>query len=366
MAPFAILGIGSDTSLWFSDLRSRHCVSDDLTAALDQLQSESAHYPVTFALSYDATAARFLGGAEALPSGRASALDACVWGRVETLSKADVLARLPQDDAPIDWSLDQDYDYWQAAFDRVQAYLRAGDCYQVNLTVRGQGGFSGTSAALHRRLLSHQWVPFHALMPWGEGWAVSQSPELLWSVEHDRIACEPMKGTVANDRLADKADALAAWLAKDPKNRAENVMIVDLIRNDLGRIAVTGSVEVPVAFEVRRYQTVQQMVSRVAATLDDPALASWVNALVPFGSITGAPKKRAIEVIQELEPGPRGVYTGSLGYLYKGKSLANVAIRTLDHEQGRFTFGVGGGITVGSDVAEEWDEVQLKTRFLNA
>ena len=175
-----------------------------------------------------------------------------------------------------------------------------------------------------------------------------------------------MKGTIANHDDDARARALANWLADDPKNRAENVMIVDLIRNDLGRIAVTGSVQVPIAFEVRRFQTVQQMVSRIQAQLVDPRLDAWARALIPFGSITGAPKKRAIEVITELESTPRGLYTGSLGYLHQGRSVANVAIRTLTHANGHFEFGVGGGITVGSEVQDEWDEVHLKTRFLNA
>lgn len=291
---------------------------------------------------------------------------ASVWRDIQTIGQSTLFDRLAVAcDAPTA-AIDATFESYQQGFDQVIDFIRAGDCYQANLTVSGSGRFSGSAESLYHHLLRYQPVPYHAFMPWWNGPAISLSPELLWQVKGANIACEPMKGTVATPPEAADAQQLADWLAQDPKNRAENVMIVDLIRNDLGRIALSGSVSVPRAFEVRRYQTVQQMVSRVTATLRTSRLADWVEALVPFGSITGAPKRRSMEILADLETQPRGIYTGTLGYIYQDQSLANVAIRTLATQDQHFTFGVGGGLTIGSASDDEWQEVRIKARYLNA
>ena len=179
-----------------------------------------------------------------------------------------------------------------------------------------------------------------------------------------------MKGTIRRGRWPDEDLRMAEQLADSAKDRAENVMIVDLLRNDLGRVAVPGSVKVTSLFELERYETLWQMTSTIEATLrTDVGFPEVMAKLFPCGSITGAPKIRTMEIIRELEPFHRGVYTGTLGFLRPGGSgIFNVAIRTVvvDAEQGLATFGVGGGITYDSTVEREYDECLVKSSFLNS
>nr|MBA3569390.1 chorismate-binding protein [Pyrinomonadaceae bacterium] len=196
------------------------------------------------------------------------------------------------------------------------------------------------------------------------------SPELFFERRGDSIKTKPMKGTINRGRWALEDEGLAQQLAESPKDRAENVMIVDLLRNDLGKISVPGSVRVAKLFEVERYETLWQMTSTVESTLrSDVGLADVVAALFPCGSITGAPKIRTMEIIRELEPFPRGIYTGTIGFIRPGGDCVfNVAIRTvvLDSDTGAATFGVGGGITIDSTAEREYDECILKSSFLTA
>ena len=269
------------------------------------------------------------------------------------------------------------------ALDRIHAYIEAGDTYQVNYTYRLRFDAFGSMYALYSRLRARQPVPYGALIALPDGRAVlSLSPELF--VRHDagRLLARPMKGTApaADD---DATDALRARaLAADPKNRAENLMIVDLLRNDLGRIARTGSVAVPALFDVRRYGAVLQMTSTVQAALrPDATLADVFDALYPCGSITGAPKRRTMEIIRELEPSPRGIYTGAIGWIDPpdtgltasprrfGDFCLSVPIRTLTLQPARHgvrhgDMGVGAGIVFDSDAGAEWAECRLKARFL--
>jgi len=264
------------------------------------------------------------------------------------------------------------------AIDTIRAYIEAGDTYQVNYTQRLRFDAFGSVFALYARLRARQPVPYGALVGLPDGRAVlSLSPELF--VRHDagRLLARPMKGTAPAGADEAETAARAAALAADPKNRAENLMIVDLLRNDLGRIACTGSVGVPALFEVRPYGRVLQMTSTIQAQLaPGTGLAAIFNALYPCGSITGAPKRRTMEIIDELEPAARGIYTGALGWIDPprdgaevGDFCLSVPIRTLvlqpPHEGVRHgELGVGAGIVHDSEAGAEYAECQLKAGFL--
>ncbi|MGF6271937.1 para-aminobenzoate synthetase/4-amino-4-deoxychorismate lyase [Massilia sp. UYP11] len=269
-----------------------------------------------------------------------------------------------------------------AAIDRIHDYIAAGDTYQVNYTWRLRFDAFGSLLALYTRLRARQPVPYGALVTLPGGGAVlSFSPELF--VRHDAgmLVARPMKGTApaSGDPETDAARALA--LAQDTKNRAENLMIVDLLRNDLGRVAQTGSVEAPALFEVQRYGAVLQMTSTVQARLrPDADLEDIFKALYPCGSITGAPKRRTMEIIHELEPDARGIYTGAIGWFDPapagrafGDFCLSVPIRTLalgaprDGVPGGLRsgeLGVGAGIVYDSDAPSEYAECRLKAGFL--
>lgn len=272
------------------------------------------------------------------------------------------------------------------AIDRIRDYIAAGDTYQVNYTYRLRFDAFGDIRQLYARLRARQPVPYGALVSLPDGRAVlSLSPELF--VRHDagRLLARPMKGTAPADLHDDVVNAVRAQqLAADPKNRAENLMIVDLLRNDLGRIARTGSVGVPALFEVKRYSSVLQMTSTVQAQLaPGTTLQDIFTALYPCGSITGAPKRRTMEIIRELEPAARGIYTGAIGWIDPpagsgfgtpqharfGDFCLSVPIRTLTllPEQNGVRhgeLGVGAGIVYDSDAGAEFAECRLKAGFL--
>ena len=266
-----------------------------------------------------------------------------------------------------------------AALARIHGYIEAGDTYQVNYTYRLRFDAFGSLFALYSRLRARQPVPYGALVALDDGSAVlSLSPELFVRHAGGELTARPMKGTApaAPSKQPEENARRAAALAADPKNRAENLMIVDLLRNDIGRIAATGSVEVPALFEVRRYSRVLQMTSTVTARLrPGTTLAEIFQALYPCGSITGAPKRRTMEIIAELEPAPRGLYTGAIGWFEPapagavGDFCLSVPIRTLvlgaprDGVRGG-EMGVGAGIVHDSDAAQEFAECQLKASFL--
>ncbi|MFM0401046.1 aminodeoxychorismate synthase component I [Paraburkholderia aspalathi] len=265
------------------------------------------------------------------------------------------------------------------AIDAIHAALRAGDSYQVNYTYRLGFDVFGSPTALYRRLRARQPVPYGALIALpGDEWVLSCSPELFIEKEGALLRARPMKGTAprSEDPVVDRG--AADFLANDPKNRAENVMIVDLLRNDLSRVAQTGSVSVPALFSVEPYASVWQMTSTVHATLRaGTSFAEIMRALFPCGSITGAPKHRTMQLIEELESTPRGLYTGAIGWLDAttsenacGNFCLSVAIRTLTltpsaqpgELQGKM--GVGAGIVLDSVAADEYAECQLKASFL--
>ncbi|MFP6556846.1 aminodeoxychorismate synthase component I [Paraburkholderia sp. B3] len=273
-----------------------------------------------------------------------------------------------------------DRDQFERGIEAVHAALRAGDSYQINYTYRLQFEAFGPPVALYRRLRERQRVPFGALIALpGDRWVLSCSPELFVEKRGDTLRARPMKGTAA--RSPDPVDDLAAaqFLANDPKNRAENVMIVDLLRNDLSRVAQTGSVRVPALFSVESYASVWQMTSTVEAKVRErTSFAGIMRALFPCGSITGAPKHRTMELIDAIEHGPRGLYTGTIGWLDAAKGddacgdfCLSVVIRTLTLDAPavpaglrRGEMGVGAGIVLDSVAADEYEETRLKARFL--
>ncbi len=254
-----------------------------------------------------------------------------------------------------------------AAFERAAEYIRAGDVYQVNLTLPLDGRWQGDPAAIGATLAARQPVGFGARVALGEAVLLSRSPELFFALDgKGGIEARPMKGTAPRDADPARDAALAAALARDPKNRAENLMIVDLLRNDIGRIAEIGSVRVPALFQVETYATLHQMVSRVAARLAPGIGPGRVLAtLFPCGSITGAPKLRAMEIIRELEPWPRDAYCGAIGWAAPdGRAAFNVAIRTLTlFPGGEAVLNVGGGIVANSTARSEYEEALWKARF---
>ncbi|MBY4696024.1 bifunctional anthranilate synthase component I family protein/class IV aminotransferase [Burkholderia latens] len=341
-----------------------------------------------------------------------------LYARCERLSRDDVDAWLATQDgggppsvagvAHVAKSVSRDA--FDAAIAAVQDALRAGDSYQINYTYRLNFDMFGTPLALYRRLRARQPVRYGALIALpGGAWVVSCSPELFVEKHGDVLRARPMKGTAPRSAEPGEDAAAAAFLANDPKNRAENVMIVDLLRNDVSRIARTGTVRVPALFSVEPYASVWQMTSTVeAGWRDGTTFAQMLRALFPCGSITGAPKHKTMELIDAIESTPRGLYTGAIGWLDAppdvsspsptdavrtaagtsagcGDFCLSVAIRTLTLDaagvdagattcardaapavavQWRGTMGVGAGIVLDSVAADEYAECELKARFL--
>lgn len=260
---------------------------------------------------------------------------------------------------------------WDAAayarrFETVRELIAAGDVYQANLTFRARFAFAGDPLALYAKLRPASGARYAAYIDDGERQILSLSPELFFTIAPDRgIVAKPMKGTAAR-RDDPHADTMArVGLAESTKNRAENLMIVDLLRNDLGRIAELGSVAVEDLFHVETYPTVHQMVSTVFARLKPgTGVGAVIKALYPCGSVTGAPKIRAMQAIAALEESPRGVYCGAIGFFAPdGSARFNVAIRTLTICGGSGELGVGGGIVQDSTCDDEYAEARLKARY---
>ena len=250
---------------------------------------------------------------------------------------------------------------------RVKDYIAAGDVYQINLTFKYLFDLDGDPLSLYAELRRKQRVAHGAFLRAPEFDILSLSPELFLAVTDGRALAKPMKGTAP--RAADPAqdEAMKDWLRGDEKSRAENLMIVDLLRNDLSRVAATGSVAVPALFSVETYPSLHQMTSSVTARLrPGTGVRELIASLFPCGSITGAPKVRAMEIIRELEAAPRGVYTGAIGMIAPdGEVNFNVAIRTAFLDRGgRGEMGIGSGVVYDSDPAAEFEECLLKARFL--
>ncbi len=257
-----------------------------------------------------------------------------------------------------------------ARIEQIHEWIRAGDVYQLNFTFPVHIKTELRPAVLYQRLRAAQPVDYGAFLHCQEGRHIlSLSPELFFRVQREgskrRITTQPMKGTARRGRTTSEDREIADRLVGDPKNRAENVMIVDLIRNDLGRICTFGSVRVEKLFDVERYPTLWQMTSTVTGELRlDVGYEQIFRALFPCGSITGAPKIRAMQLLAQIEDSPRGIYTGAIGFFSREQTVFNVAIRTLVLENGDATMGVGGGIVIDSEPEAEFRECRLKAEFL--
>ncbi|UZK65265.1 aminodeoxychorismate synthase component I [Sphingomonas sp. M1-B02] len=258
---------------------------------------------------------------------------------------------------------------YRAAFARVADYIAAGDIYQANLTFRATVRYEGGEAALYALLRARSRAGYGALIATGSRWLLSFSPELFFALDAGQLTARPMKGTAVRAAEPREDAALAYTLGEDSKQRAENLMIVDLMRNDLARVSQPGSVAVPRLFHVETYPTVHQMVSTVTGRLSEGLDAiDALESLFPCGSVTGAPKIRAMQIISQVEDSPRGVYTGAIGRLdANGDAMFNVAIRTLTIEQpGRALLGLGSGVVADSQAESEWQECLAKGAFVTA
>ncbi|TPG41374.1 aminodeoxychorismate synthase component I [Sphingomonas koreensis] len=294
-----------------------------------------------------------------------------LFDRYETIAPDDVAALLP--DPAGAWAGPPapaiDRARYDARFARVLALIAAGDIYQANLTFPADVAFAGDPLALYARLRERSRASYGAIVHTGRALLLSLSPELFFRLDGAHLLARPMKGTAVRAVTADEDRAAALRLAGDPKQRAENLMIVDLLRNDLSRVAAPGSVAAPRLFAVESYPTIHQMVSDVTADLAAGRDAiDVIEALFPCGSITGAPKIRASEVIGEVEQAPRGIYTGAIGRIdASGDAAFNVAIRTLTiRGEGAATLGLGSGIVADSLSGEEWAECLAKGAFVTA
>jgi para-aminobenzoate synthetase/4-amino-4-deoxychorismate lyase len=273
--------------------------------------------------------------------------------------------------APLDWRPDwSDADHLRAV-DRVRAHIAAGDTYQVNLTDRLRAHVHGDLADLYAGLVGAQAGAHNAYLDLGRHVIASASPELFFHWDGDLLRTRPMKGTALRGRTVEEDLRQGETLRTSAKERAENLMIVDLLRNDLSRVARVGTVDVPRLFDLERYPTVWQLTSEITArTRPDVGLVDVFRALFPCGSVTGAPKRASMQLIRDLEGGPRGVYCGAIGLVAPPgapfRARFSVAIRTVvvDRSAGTAVYGAGGAITWGSDAAAERAELLAKAAIL--
>jgi para-aminobenzoate synthetase/4-amino-4-deoxychorismate lyase len=272
-----------------------------------------------------------------------------------------------------DWVPSISREDYHAGIDAVHGYIAAGDTYQVNYTMRLRSAFRADALTFYGDLARAQQAAYSCYVDAGRYRILSASPELFFRIDGRRILMRPMKGTIPRGRTVEEDRELVERLRGSIKDRAENAMIVDLLRNDLGRISETGSVSWPRLFTAERYETVWQLTSSIVSRLpEDAGFAEVFGALFPSGSITGAPKVRTMEIIAELETTPRGVYCGSIGWVAPTgtpgpRSMFNVAIRTvmLDTGSGTAEYGVGSGVTWDSRAGAEFDECIAKARVLS-
>jgi len=269
-------------------------------------------------------------------------------------------------DPGIHWESELTEEQFHQAIARIQTYISQGDTFQVNYSFRLRSPFRGDPGWALNFLRRSPPAPYSAYLDMGRYIVASASPELFFTLDGSTFTSKPMKGTAPRGKTLAEDRQLAQWLYHSAKNRAENVMIVDMVRNDIGRVATVGSVQVPHLFEVELYPTVWQMTSTVTAQTRSP-LSQILANIFPCASITGAPKARTMEIIKELEGSPRRIYTGAIGFLSPGrKATFNVAIRTLliDQQTQQVEYGIGSGIVADSNSQEEYQECYIKSRVL--
>ena len=255
---------------------------------------------------------------------------------------------------------------YKAAIEHIHHHIRQGDTYQVNYTVQLQQNLTADPFAIYNRLVVEQNAHYNAFIQHDDVSIISISPELFFKKDGNKLTTRPMKGTTNRGLTTETDLAQARWLAQDQKNRSENMMIVDLLRNDMNRISKIGSEDVKSLCQVEQYSTVWQMTSTIETQLlPNSSLSHVFQALFPCGSITGAPKIATMEIIKKVEKQPRGVYCGAIGILVpQGPSIFNVAIRTLQMEGTKAIYGVGGGITWDSNWEAEYEETKQKAAVL--
>lgn len=266
----------------------------------------------------------------------------------------------------IDFNMERDE--YCSAVRKIKQYIESGDTYQVNFTLQLAFELSGDHGSFYQALRHSQHVGYGAYIRFGDTDILSFSPELFFRKTDKCITVRPMKGTMKRGRTVTEDEKLRAFLRQDIKNRSENVMIVDLLRNDIGRLCIDGRVEVKSLFDVETFESLHQMTSTVEGALKpEISLVEIFRALFPCGSVTGAPKIRTMEIIRELEKEGRGVYTGAIGYLAPdGSGAFNVPIRSVVLKNGNGTMGIGSGIVYDSDPVREWEECLLKGEFLTS
>jgi para-aminobenzoate synthetase component 1 len=301
-----------------------------------------------------------------IPEGRRTPL--MVMGVFDGPSGKKLERQRPTTNGPIfgvraTWS----YEDYKVRFDQVHQHLRQGDCYQANLTFPVEAKWSDDPVSAFDALAARQAVKYGALVDLGGPVILSRSPELFFEIDEDGwIETHPMKGTAPRGVTPEEDEAQKLFLANDPKNQAENRMIVDLLRNDISLISEVGTLDVPELFRIESFATVHQMVSRVRAKLlPGLTIRDIFAALFPCGSITGAPKIRAMEILRELESAPRNAYCGAIGWIApSGRMRFNVAIRTITlFPDGEAVYNVGGGVVFDSTAEEEYAECLLKARY---
>jgi len=281
----------------------------------------------------------------------------------EVNNKAE-LSRLPLEELPENLRLNISQDEYSLNINTIRDYIAKGDVYQITYCIKLLFEFRGCAFSLYSRLLKEQPVPYPAYIETDKFRILSLSPELFIKKESTHMVTKPMKGTWPRGQGAFSDFFSPLRLKYDPKNRAENVMIADLLRNDLGRMGL--KIKAPALFEVARYKTLCQMTSTVTARVDkDISVYKLFSSLFPSGSVTGAPKIRAMEIIGQLEKEERKIYTGAIGYITPGKDMFfNIPIRTLLIQGPCGQMGIGGGIVWDSTPSGEWSEGLLKAKFL--
>jgi len=267
-----------------------------------------------------------------------------------------------------DWKIETQYDAYQTNMEHIRHAIERGYTYQINYTTRMRAQFEGDSYDFYKHLSRNQSSSYCAYLDIGDYAILSASPELFFRKQGNHITTKPMKGTSKRGRWVEEDQQFANNLYHSEKNRAENLMIVDLLRNDLGRVAKPGTVQVPQLFEIETYPTVHQMTSTIKGEVNqDRSIYDWFHALFPCGSITGAPKIKTMEYIAELEKSPREVYCGAIGYITPDKdAVFNVPIRTvwMNHSNCLAEYGTGGGVTWDSTSVGEYEELKTKAKLL--
>lgn len=291
-----------------------------------------------------------------------------VWFAIYDQPHKETVSQSRKDYAISNWALTSNYDEYQDGITTIKNAIEHGNTYQVNYTTRLEANFSGDDYSFFKQLTLNQEAPYSAYLNIGQYRILSASPELFFHVKNNKITTKPMKGTAKRGRYPKEDSYHLEHLKNSQKEQAENLMIVDLLRNDVGKLAKPGSVKVPKLFEIETYPTVHQMTSTIEAELrTDTTVFDWFKALFPCGSITGAPKIRTMDYIAELEQSPREVYCGAVGFITPQRDATfNVPIRTviIDKDRDKAIYGVGSGITWDSTVDGEYEELFTKARLL--